>query len=248
MVRRSLADDASPMPPRIARLELPGVPLHVIQRGVNRCPIFRDDRDRLYYRKLLRIRSGEAGVAIHAFVLMGNHVHLLLSAGRQGAISSMMRRVGQAYAQAFNQRHGRTGALWQGRFKSSLVETERYLLNVMRYIELNPVRAGIVERAENYRWSSVHKHLGFSSEPMLTPHFVYLGLGKDADARAACWRNWLSLGTAEEELETIRNHAAQECALGGEAFVDMVTMQMGRPAGYRPRGRPRKKAGPRLGD
>lgn len=236
------------MPPRIARLELPGVPMHVIQRGVNRCTVFRDDRDRLYYRKLLRIRSAEEAVAIHAFVLMGNHVHLLLSAGHQGAISSMMRRVGQAYAQAFNQRHGRTGALWQGRFKSSLVETERYLLNVMRYIELNPVRAGIVERAENYRWSSVHKHLGFSSEPMLTPHLIYLGLGKDPDDRAACWRNWLSQGTTADELAMIRSHAVQECVLGGGEFVDMVTKQMGRPAGYRPRGRPRAKTGTGGGD
>src|SRR5690606_15140981 len=236
------------MAPRIARLELPGVPMHVIQRGVNRCAVFHDDRDRLYYRKLLRIRSAEAAVAIHAYVFMGNHVHLLLSAGQQGAIASMMRRVGQAYAQAFNQRHGRTGALWQGRFKSSLVETERYLLNVMRYIELNPVRAGIVDRPENYRWSSVHRHLGFSSEPMLTPHVIYLGLGGDPDARAACWRDWLGRGTAAEELEMIRNHAVQECARGGAGFVDMGAKQMGRPAGYRPRGRPRLETASGNGD
>src|SRR5690606_299961 len=108
----------------------------------------------------LRIACAEADVLIHAYVLMGNHVHLLLSADKVGSISSAMRRVGQAHAQNFNLRSSRTGSLWQGRFKSSLVQSERYLLNVMRYIELNPVRAGLVSRAENYRWSSVHKHLG----------------------------------------------------------------------------------------
>src|SRR5690606_6467080 len=179
------------MAPRIARLELPGVPMHVIQRGVNRCAVFHDDLDRLHYRKLLRIACGEAAVAIHAYVLMGNHVHLLLSANVAGSISRAMRRIGQAYAQNFNLQHNRTGTLWQGRYKSSLVQSERYLLNVMRYIELNPVRAGLVSRAENYRWSSVHKYLGYSAEPMLTPPEAYLELGKDMAARAAWWREWL---------------------------------------------------------
>lgn len=227
------------MAPRVARLELPGVPMHVIQRGVNRCPVFHDDLDRLHYRKLLRIACAEAGVSIHAYVLMGNHVHLLLSANKTGAISGAMRRIGQAYAQNFNLRRGRTGTLWQGRFKSSLVQSERYLLNVMRYIELNPVRAGLVSRAENYRWSSVHNHLGYRSEPMLTPPDSYLALGKDVASRAAWWREWLGREVGEEELDLIRSHASQERALGDGGFQEMVVNRTGRPAYWRPRGRPR---------
>lgn len=230
------------MPPRVARIELPGVPMHVIQRGVNRCLVFLDDQDRLHYRKLLRIACAQATVSIHAYVFMGNHVHLLLAAERGGAISSVMQRVGQAYAQTFNLRHGRTGALWQGRFKSSLIETDSYLLNVMRYIELNPVRAAVVTMAENYRWSSVHKHLGFSSEPLLTPHFLYLALGQDTQTRAAWWRHWLGQGTGQEELRAIRRHATQERALGSARFQEMAAEALGRPVACRPRGRPPKAA------
>src|SRR5690606_27211567 len=184
--------------------------MHVIQRGVNRCAVFRDDQDRLHYWKLLRIAAAEAGVLVHAYVFMGNHVHLLLATHRAGAVSTVMRRVGQAYAQTFNMRHGRTGTLWQGRFKSSLVESDRYLLNVMRYIELNPVRAGLSTRPVNHRWSSVHRHLGFSSEPMLTPHPLYLSLGSDPGARARWWREWLGSTVGDDELAKIRRHLAQE--------------------------------------
>lgn len=234
------------MPPRAARLELPGVPMHVIQRGVDRCAVFRDDQDRLHYRKLLRNASMEAGVAVHAYAFMGNHVHLLLAARTEGAISKVMQRVGQAYAQTFNIRHERTGALWQGRFKSSLVETERYLLNVIRYIELNPVRAAMVTRPENYRWSSVHGHLGFSSEPMLTPHPTYLALAAEAQARAAWWAKWLARGVGEDELESIRRHLNQERALGDERFQKTVAGALGRPVGCRPRGRPATASGDAL--
>lgn len=220
--------------------------MHVIQRGVNRCAVFHDDQDRLHYRKLLRIAAVEFGVSVHAYVFMGNHVHLLLATSHLGAISRVMRRVGQAYAQSFNLRHGRSGALWQGRFKSSLVETDRYLLNVIRYIELNPVRAAIVSRPENHRWSSVHRHLGFSSEPMLTPHPLYLGLGSDAHARARWWRQWLACDVRHDELKAIRQHLAQERALGDEQFQKTTAEALGRSVACRPRGRPRKA--PEAGD
>src|SRR5690606_41760551 len=112
------------MAPRIARLELPGVPMHVIQRGVNRCAVFHDDLDRLHYRKLLRIACGEAAVAIHAYVLLANHVHLLLSANVDGSISRAIARIGQADAPNFDLQHNRTGPLSQGRSKSSFVQSE----------------------------------------------------------------------------------------------------------------------------
>src|SRR5690606_6226285 len=124
---------------------------------------------------------------VHAFVLMDNHVHLLLSASQAGRVSLAMRTAGQAHVQAFNWRHGRSGALWQGRYKSCLVDTDRYLLTVIRYIELNPVRAGMVDKPEDYRWSSVHTHLGRACDPLLSPHPLYLALGHDPGQRAEAY-------------------------------------------------------------
>ena len=206
------------MPPRVPRLEIPGVPLHVTQRGVNRCAIFHDDHDRRCYRRLLWQACGRYGVYTHAFVLMGNHVHLLLAAPEAGAISNAMRQLGQTYAQQFNLKHGRTGGLWQGRFKSCLVGDDRYLLTVMRYIELNPVRAAMVAEPADYRWSSVHMHLGECRDPWLVPHPLYLALGTDAGARASLWKRWLREGIASDDISAIRRHLAQERALGGERF------------------------------
>jgi putative transposase len=154
--------------PRQARLELPGIPMHVTQRGVNRCAIFLGDEGRHHYRRLLRVACRKHDAAVHAFVLMDNHVHLLISANQCGRVAQAMRAAGQAHVQAFNFRHGRSGTLWRGRFKSCLVDIDRYLLTVIRYIELNPVRAAIMARPEDYRWSSVHTHLGQARGPLLT--------------------------------------------------------------------------------
>ena len=226
------------MAPRIARLEIPGVPLHVTQRGVNRCPIFHDDHDRRRYRQLLWQACCRHRVATHAFVLMGNHVHLLLAAPETGAISNAMRQVGQSYAQQFNLRHGRTGALWQGRFKSCLVGDDRYLLTVMRYIELNPVRAAMVADPADYRWSSVHMHLGEGRDPWLVPHPLFLALGAGARERGSVWKRWLQEGIATDDIAAIRRHLAQERALGDARFQRDAERRLGRPVGWRRPGRP----------
>ena len=156
--------------PRQPRLEIPGIPVHVTQRGVNRCAVFLDDDDRQHYLKLLAASEQRHALQIHAYVLMGNHVHLLISSEKAGALSKAMRQVGQNYVSTFNRRHRRTGTLWEGRFKSCLVDSNRYLLTVYRYIELNPVRAAMVELPEHYSWSSVHANLALlqdrSSLPM----------------------------------------------------------------------------------
>ena len=225
--------------PRQPRLELPGVPLHVTQRGVNRCAIFLDDADRHHYRRLLREACQREDVAIHAFVLMDNHVHLLLGAAVAGRISSALRRAGQMYVQAFNHRHRRTGTLWQGRFKSSLVDSDAYLLRVMRYIELNPLRAAMVERPEDFRWSSVHTHLGTASDPLITLHPGYLALGASAPERAAAYRQWLHAPLDEDELTRIRAYMRQEKALGDPRFQAMVAKALNRPVELRASGRPR---------
>lgn len=222
--------------PRHPRLELPGVPMHVTQRGVNRCAIFLDDYDRHHYRRLLRNACRQQEVAIHAFVLMDNHVHLLVGADEPGRISAAMRHTGQSYVQAFNQRHGRTGTLWQGRFKSSLVEAETHLLRVIRYIELNPVRAAMIDRPEAYRWSGVLTHLGLTQDPLVTLHPSYLALGANA------YREWLQAALDADETDRIRLFLAQERALGHPRFQAMVERTLNRPANVATRGRPRRHA------
>ena len=228
--------------PRQPRLELPGSPLHITQRGVNRCAIFVDDEDRQHFYGLLYEAMAENAVAVHAYVFMGNHIHLLATAPAPEALSRAMRNFGQCYVQAFNKRHGRCGTLWQGRFKSCLVDTERYLMTVYRYIELNPVRAAMVAAPEQYRWSSVHANLGLQVEPLVTPHATFLQLDHDPQGRAQAYRTWLQEGVGEDELLTIRAHLQQERALGDRKFQVMVDRALGRPVHLRGRGRPKRPA------
>ena len=230
--------------PRQPRLELPGIPLHVTQRGVNRCAVFMDDADRLHYRRLLRDACQRRQMSIHAYVLMDNHVHLLLTSVRPGDVSRAMRDVGQAYAQAFNTRHGRSGTLWQGRFKSCLVDSDWYVLSAIRYIELNPVRAAMVAAPEDFRWSSVHMHLGKAHDPLLTLHPLYLALGVQPVQRQTAYARWLRAGVGDEELMVLRQYIAQERALGDPRFQAMVEKALNRPASCRARGRPRGAPAP----
>jgi putative transposase len=225
--------------PRAPRLDLPDVPLHVTQRGVNRCAIFMDDEDRHYFRYLLRNACRAHGVSVHAFVLMDNHLHLLLASPECGAVTRVMRAAGQVYVQAFNTRHRRSGTLFQGRFKSCLVESGRYLLNVIRYIELNPVRAAMVATPEAWRWSSVHTHARAARDSLVTPHPLYLALGNTPPERAQAYRRWLDAGTGADELATIRRSLQQERALGDAGFRSMVERTLNRSADCRPCGRPR---------
>jgi putative transposase len=223
---------------RPPRLELPGVPLHITQRGVNRCAVFLDDDDRQDYLRLLGIFAKQNALAIHAYVLMSNHVHLLVSAPRLGAASATLHRATQCYVQAFNHRHKRTGTLWEGRFKSCLVATDDYLLSVYRYIERNPVRAGMVAAPDAYAWSSVHANLGVKLDSLVTPHSCFLMLGLDAGMRSAAYRAWLHAGEDEEQLETIRAHVAQQRAYGDVRFQAMVERTLNRYVSIRARGRP----------
>ena len=228
--------------PRRPRLVLPDVPLHVTQRGVNRAAIFMDDEDRHLYRRLLRQACVAHQVAVHAFVLMDNHVHLLVTPASASALAMAMRLAGQTYVQCFNARHGRSGTLWQGRFYSCLVDSDRYLLTLCRYIEMNPVRAAMVAAPEDYRWSSVHTHLGRTNDPLITPHPLYLALGPTQESRALAYKDWLATSITTEELTTLRRYIAQQRALGDERFQAMVEKTLNRTAAFRLGGRPRSKA------
>jgi Transposase and inactivated derivatives len=232
--------------PRRPRLELPGIPLHITQRGVNRAAIFVDDEDRRHYLALLREEIARARIALHAYVLMGNHVHLLACADDVGVISHAMRRHGQCYVQAFNRRHGRTGTLWEGRFKSCLVDSDRYLLTVYRYIELNPVRAAMVATPEAHRWSSVHANLGLCADALVTPHDVFVRLGPDVVSRAASYRAWLYAPLVPKDLQAVRDHLRQERALGDTRFQAMVEKALNRCARVRPPGRQKRAKATRV--
>ena len=224
--------------PRRARLVIPEIPLHITQRGVNRCAVFLDSDDRAHYLSLLSSVSKDHGVDIHAYVLMGNHVHLLLTPRATGSVSAVMRRLGQCYVQAFNRKYGRTGTLWEGRFKSCLVDTEAYLLTVYRYIELNPVRAALADAPERYFWSSAQGNLGIRMDHVLTPHPVFLALSAESAKRAEIYASLLKQGTGPDDLAAIRAYLEQEKALGSGRFQAMVERTLGKVATWRPRGRP----------
>jgi putative transposase len=228
---------------RPLRIDLPGWPMHVTQRGVNRCAIFLDDDDRHHYLRLLREACRVHAVALHAYVLMDNHVHLLLTTRRAGDRCRAMHSVGQRYVQAFNLRHRRVGTLWQGRFKACVVDTDTYLLTVMRYIELNPVRAAMVVSPEAHPWSSARAHLGLRGDPLLDEHAMYLALGTTPAARHAAWRSWLAHGVDEDALNAIRRHLTREAALGDERFRAMVEKTLNRAVRCLPRGRPPRGGG-----
>lgn len=225
--------------PRRPRLELPGIPLHFTQRGVNRAATFLDDEDFAQYRQKLGEVLAEHDIALHAYVLMTNHVHLLLTPPLAGRLSAAMCQLGRRYVPAFNRKHGRTGTLWEGRFKTCLVDSDRYALTVQRYIELNPVRAGMTASAGSYRWSSASASLGGVADALLSFHPVYMALGEDAHARASAYREWLALGIGADEAQSIRAHLRQERALGQPHFQEMAEKALNRPVAIRGRGRPR---------
>lgn len=226
--------------PRTARLLLPGLPFHVVQRGVNKGAIFVDDTDREHFLRVLHKAFVKHGVALHAYVLMGNHVHLLATPESASSLASSMGSLGNSYVQAFNRRHARSGPLWQGRFHSSMVDNEAYLLSVYRYIELNPVRAGLVHAAEDHRWSSVHGNLGLQRDPLLDPHPGFLALGCTVRQRAERYGSFLRERTAQADTAGIREHERKQCPLGGRRFLGMLQETLGRPVQMRRQGRPRK--------
>jgi putative transposase len=159
-----------------------------------------------------------------------------------GHLSAAMSRLGQRYVPAFNRKYGRTGTPWEGRFKSCLVDSERYLPVVHRYIELNPVRAAMVASPEEYRWSSAQASLAITIDPIITPHVSYLASGSDPAQRGASYREWLRQGMSDEDLHAVRSHLQQERALGHPRFQAMAEKTLNRPVSLRSRGRPRKTA------
>lgn len=228
--------------PRAPRIDIPGLPQHVRVRGNDRSNIFSCDEDRLAYLGCVDEARKNRGCDIHAFVLMDNHVHLLATPSAPFAISRMMQDVGRAYVRRFNERRGRTGTLYEGRFKSSLVETQTYFLACMRYIELNPVRAEMVGAPEEFRWSSFHQNASGDPSGMLTPHAEYLALGRDAQARRAAYLSLFEEAITEEQLRAIRESMRQGRALGSEQYCEALAGTLRRTVKVVARGRPPQRS------
>jgi REP-associated tyrosine transposase len=226
--------------PRQPRLRIAGMPLHVIQRGNNRGACFVTDADRMVYLAMLKESAALFGCDVHAFVLMTNHVHLLVTPRMAENVSAAMKHSGQQYAQYFNRTHERTGCLWEGRFRSSLVDSDAYLLTCQRYIELNPVRAGMARDPSEYRWSSFAANACGVPCDLLTPHTVYLALGKETTSRARAYASLFEEALAPDRIKEIRDAVNGGYALGRKGFVATLERLMERPVSRRPPGRPRR--------
>lgn len=225
--------------PRIKRLDPPGIPRHIVQRGNNRQACFFADHDRSLYLALLARFAAAHGCRIHAYALMSNHVHLLATPSCQGAIAGMMQSLGRDYVRHVNLTQGRCGTLWQGRYFSCPVDSDRYLLACYRYIELNPVRAGMVAAPADYRWSSCASNALGEADPLLAPHEVFEQLSPDPEVRRATYRQFLHETIPDDELSAIRLHANQQRALGSEDFQIRMEAALQRPVGLGRPGRPR---------
>ena len=204
---------------RLPRLTLPGYPHHVIQRGNNRQMIFTSTSDREFLLELLEENAKRCDVAIHAYVLMGNHFHLLVTPQSTDGLPQMMQAVGRRYVRLFNDSQGRTGTLWEGRYKSTLIQTDRYLLACMAYIDLNPVRAGLVAQAADYPWSSYAHYAGLRADRLITPHPLYWALGNTPFAREGAYTELVRSGITEQQQTELTQSALRGWALGGAEFV-----------------------------
>jgi putative transposase len=204
---------------RLPRLTLADMPHHVIQRGNNRQLIFVDRADHEKLLGLLADNAARFGIALHAYVLMDNHVHLLATPDSTTGLPQFMQSVGRSYVRYFNDRHGRSGTLWEGRYRSTLIQTDRYLLTCMAYIDLNPVRAGLVSDARDFAWSSHGHYAGLRHDRLLTPHPLYWELGNTPFAREAAYVELVRAGVRAADQATLTDATLRGWAVGDGDFL-----------------------------
>ncbi len=229
--------------PRKPRMYVGGLPCHIIQRGNNRDACFYSENDYRRYLYHLGTACQRYKVKLHAYVLMTNHSHLLMTPEDQWGISRVMQSLGRCYVQYVNKTQGRTGTLWESRHKSSLIDGDKYLLACYRYIELNPVRARMVDQPGNYRWSSFRFNAFGEPNKWLTPHTTYLALGESTDVRLERYRSLFDDQIDKALVEEIRRAANTSMPLGDSFFRLRIEQVLGRRLGYACRGRPRRKIG-----
>jgi putative transposase len=227
--------------PRRPRIHLDGIPLHIVQRGHNREPCFFGEEDYHAYLHWLGEALTKERCSLHAYVLMTNHVHLRVTPGTAESIPRLVIALGRRYVQYVNVTYRRTGTLWDSRYKSSLIDADSYLLKCQRYIELNPVRAAMVDDPSQYRWSSYrHNALGQMSR-YLSPHPLYLALGSEAKMRQAAYRALFRTELYEEAISDLRLAINQNQPLGNTRFFDKIDTMTGQRREPRPRGRPKNQ-------
>lgn len=210
--------------PNSPRRIIAGVPLHITQRGVDRCATFLTDEDFAYYLWVLRATSAAHNCRVHAYVLMTNHVHLLLTPAEASGPAQLMRALGVRYVRYFNQRYGRTGTLWEGRFRSTLVETDSYFFACSRYIERNPQRAGITENPRAYPWSSFHRNACGESDQVVTPHPLYAALGSDMADRCSAYLRLYAAEVTPEMAVAVRTAPPARRALSPSRYQEAVAI------------------------
>ena len=227
--------------PRRPRIHLAGVPLHIVQRGHNRDACFFADDDYHAYRHWLSEALKESGCVLHAYVLMTNHVHLLLTPPQPKDVPQLIISLGRRYVQYINKTYHRTGTLWDSRYKSSLVQEDTYLLLCQRYIELNPVRADMVEDPALYRWSSYPANALGQSDSLITPHTLYTAMAADDESRRENYRALFRSQINTTAIADIRLALGQSQPLGNSRFIDTIEQMTGQRREAKPRGRPRRK-------
>jgi len=224
--------------PRKRRFYQPGVPVHVFQGGHNREPVFFDDQDYLAYLRFLKASADALGCLIHAYVLMTNHVHLLVTPTTANDISLLFQSVGRHFVPYINKTYQRRGSLWEGRYKGHILDSEDYFLICMRYIEMNPVRAGMVEHPAQYRWSSYAANAQGIDNAIIQPQELYLSLGKTPEARQAAYRELFATAINTDELDLIRASLHSGTPLGNDCFKQEIESVVGFTVGFSKRGRP----------
>jgi putative transposase len=225
---------------RMPRIVVPGQALHIIQRGNNRQPVFFSREDYRIYLETLQQAAATHGCAVHAYVLMTNHVHLLLTPKETTGPSCMMQAVGRKYVRYVNRRYLRTGTLWEGRFKSALINSERYLLTCSRYIELNPMRAEMVKHPGEYRWSSYRFNALGRQDGLITPHWLYEQLGSDTGVRQSAYRRLFAGYIDEADVNSIRKATETGAVVGNDRFREEIQAMIERRVVRFPHGGDRK--------
>ncbi|HEX8956018.1 MAG TPA: transposase [Burkholderiaceae bacterium] len=225
---------------RQPRLVVPSQAHHVVQFAVDRQTIFRDTEDHQYFINWLRDAAKLYKVAIHAYVLMLDHVHLAATPSDTEGLARMMQWAGRHYVPYFNRKYQRSGTLWQGRFKAGVIDAEHYLLLVCRYIETNPVRAGLVANAQDYAWSSYRHHIGSKPDPLVTDHMIYWSLGNTPFQREAAYQQMAEQALTSSELQLVGDSAHKGWVLGSDIYKSELEKQINRQVGPGRRGRPRK--------
>lgn len=225
---------------RLPRLSVPGYPHLVQQRGHNGQPVFLSDADRQRWLELLQAQAAAQGVAVHAYVLLDDTVRLLLTPATAEGLPALMQALGRSYVRYFNDRHGRRGTLWEGRYRSALLEPQAYLLPAMVYLDTAPLRAGLAAQAGAYRWSSHGHYAGARTERLLTPHALYWELGNTPFAREAAYQRLVEEGLTAAQLQALQQAARHGWALGSPDFLEAMERQTGRRLRKARAGRPRR--------